>query len=81
MINCTNTGTDSACSQAQGNCNAEILGPLSGDWDVYYVLDRNPSDYPPDFTTWLNNQTTKIGAEKTWEQSSLAVYENFFNTG
>ena len=81
IINCANTGTDSVCSQAQDSCNGEILGPLSGDWDVYYVLDREPSNYPSDPTTWLNSQKTKIGAEKTWDQSNSVVYENFFNTG
>jgi len=58
-----------------------ILSPLSGEWDVYYVLGKTPSIYPPEPSTWLNNQRTKIGAETTWSKSSSTVYNNFFSTG
>jgi hypothetical protein len=81
ILLCAKTGTNAACSTAQANCNGQVLSPLSGQWDVYYVLDPSTSTYPPDFTTWLNNQRTKIGAETTWSESSTPVYNNFFSTG
>jgi len=81
ILRCAKTGKNSDCNRAQNNCNTDILSPLSGPWDVYYVLDRDPSDYPPDFTNWLNSQILKIGAETTWTPSSSVVYNNFFTTG
>lgn len=78
---CAKNGTNAQCSQAQSFCNNQVLGPLSGPYDVYYVLDYENSTYPPDFSDWLNNQTKAIGAEATWTQLSGTVYNNFFKTG
>jgi len=70
------------CSRAQSTCNNNILSPLSGNYNVYYVPSTS-DDYPPDFTTWINSDAVKsaIGAETTWTQSSNTIYSNFANTG
>ncbi|KAF9644244.1 alpha/beta-hydrolase [Thelephora ganbajun] len=81
ILQCASTGTNSDCSQAQSTCNSKILSPLSGVWDVYYVLARSPSGYPADFTNWLNSKTSLIGADVTWSASSSIIYNNFFSTG
>ena len=41
------------------------------------------SSYPPDLTSYLtsSNITSKIGAESTWQQTNLNVYNNFAQTG
>ena len=63
-------------------CNTNILNPLYGDWDVYYVPHRKSSPkYPSDITAWLNKQATKIGAEGEWAESSKQIYFNFLSTG
>ena len=81
--NCYNTNTISVCSAAQSFCNNNILSPLVGNWDVYYVLADDNDPYPPDFSTFLNNATVRslIGAEVTWTESSNTVYSNFARTG
>ncbi|KAI0751671.1 alpha/beta-hydrolase [Daedaleopsis nitida] len=83
ITQCYQTGTTSVCSRAQSTCNNNILSPLAGNYDVYYILAQNPDPYPPDFTTWINSKavTSKIGAESTWVESSDTVYENFARTG
>ena len=81
ILECATTGTNDACSGAQETCNDKILNPLYGEWDIYYVLDRNPSNYPADFSSWLDSQKTKIGAEVAWTETSYTVYQNFFETG
>lgn len=81
ILQCAKTGKNSDCSKAQNDCNSNILGPLSGPYDVYYVLDLDPSSYPPDFTDWLNEQVPKIGANTVWTSSSNVVYKNFYSTG
>jgi hypothetical protein len=62
------------------NCNGQILSPLAGDYNVYYVLSKDES-YPPDFSTYINSVKSKIGAQTTWSQSSQDIYSNFANTG
>ncbi|KAF9788629.1 serine carboxypeptidase [Thelephora terrestris] len=81
ILKCANTGKNSDCRQAQGYCNDNVLSPLVGSWDVYYVLDPDTSTYPPDFTDWLNGQIAKIGANVYWTSASTTVYNNFYSTG
>lgn len=83
IANCYSTGTTSVCSAAQSFCNNNILSPLAGDWDVYYVLADDTDPFPPDFTNFINNATLRslIGAEVTWTESSNTVYNNFARTG
>ena len=80
---CYNTGSTSTCSRAQSSCNNNILSPLAGNYDVYYVLAKNPDPYPPDLSTYLGSSSLmkKIGAESDWEETSDAVYDNFAETG
>ncbi|KAH9915914.1 serine carboxypeptidase [Fomitopsis serialis] len=80
---CYNGGSDDTCSTAQYNCNNDILSPLSGDYDVYYILAEDPDAYPPDPTDFLNNATfqSQIGAEATWQETNTNVYSNFADTG
>ncbi|EIM82008.1 serine carboxypeptidase [Stereum hirsutum FP-91666 SS1] len=80
---CYDTGATSTCSAAQSFCNNNILSPLAGNFDVYYVLTANPDPYPPDLTPFLTNSTivSQIGAQAKWTQSSNTVYSNFARTG
>lgn len=54
-----------------------------GPYDPYYILSVYPDPYPPDITSYLNNDTikSKIGAQSTWTESSDDVYFNFAATG
>ncbi|KAH8102234.1 serine carboxypeptidase [Cristinia sonorae] len=83
ITSCYATNSTSTCSQAQSFCNRNILNPLVGNYDVYYILAQDPDPYPADFTTFINskNVASKIGAEVTWTESSNTVYNNFARTG
>ncbi|KAI0795769.1 alpha/beta-hydrolase [Abortiporus biennis] len=83
ITSCYNTGSTSTCSSAQSYCNNNILSPLAGNYDVYYVLAKNPDPYPPDLSTYLGSSSlmAKIGAESDWQESSDTVYNNFAKTG
>ncbi|KAF8802183.1 serine carboxypeptidase [Phlegmacium glaucopus] len=78
---CNNAGSNSVCSAAQSYCNNKILGSLSGDYDVYFVLAEDPDFYPPALDSYLNNVAPKIGAEVRWSIANLDVYANFAKTG
>lgn len=80
---CYNGGSQSTCSKAQSYCNNNILSPLAGNYDVYFVLAKNPDAYPPDLSTYLGSSSlmTKIGAESAWQETNDDVYDNFANTG
>ncbi|RDB15219.1 Carboxypeptidase S1 [Hypsizygus marmoreus] len=78
---CNNGGSNSVCSAAQSYCNNNILSPLAGNYDVYYVPATNPDPYPPDITNYLRSVASKIGAEATWQQTNRNVYNNFAATG
>ncbi|KZV62252.1 serine carboxypeptidase [Peniophora sp. CONT] len=80
---CYSTGSTSTCSKAQSNCNNNILSPLAGNWDVYYVLTQNPDPYPPALDDYLGSEavTSKIGAQSEWSETSDDVYSNFAATG
>ncbi|KAI9454354.1 serine carboxypeptidase [Russula earlei] len=80
---CNDEGTDLDCSGAQEYCDREILSPLSGGWDVYYVPVANPDPYPPSLDPYLTDPTLarKIGAEATWQETNQGVYDNFAATG
>lgn len=80
---CYTTGATSTCSKAQSFCNNNILSPLVGPYDVYFVLARDPDPYPPSLSTYLGNAAlkSKIGAESNWAETSDAVYDNFASTG
>ncbi|KAF5360521.1 hypothetical protein D9756_004504 [Leucocoprinus leucothites] len=81
IVDCYNSipegDVDFTCTRAQTYCNANILGLLAGDWDVYYVPTANPDPYPPDLTNYLSSIASKIGAESTWQESNILIYENF----
>ncbi|GJE86462.1 carboxypeptidase [Phanerochaete sordida] len=81
--NCYSSGSTQTCSSAQSFCNNNILSPLAGNYDVYYVLAQNPDPYPPDLTSFLTNSTltAKIGAESKWQETNNQVYNNFAKTG
>jgi hypothetical protein len=48
---------------------------------MYYVPSASPDPYPPDISSYLASIQTEIGAEVTWQQTNLQVYDNFANTG
>ncbi|KAG6853470.1 hypothetical protein C0991_004144 [Blastosporella zonata] len=81
ITNCNNGGSNSVCSSAQSFCNNNILSPLAGNFDVYYVPSANPDPYPPDLTSYLASIKTKVGAEATWQETNNNVYNNFAATG
>ncbi|KAI0000651.1 serine carboxypeptidase [Russula compacta] len=80
---CNNGGSNSVCSEAQNFCNGNILSPLAGNWDVYYVPTANPDPYPPPLDNYLNSPavTSKIGSQTTWQTTSNVVTQNFGATG
>ncbi|EGN97785.1 hypothetical protein SERLA73DRAFT_182531 [Serpula lacrymans var. lacrymans S7.3] len=78
---CNNAGSNSVCSSTQDYCNNYVLGPLSGNYDVYYVLAQNPDPYPPDITNYLGGIQSTIGAQATWQMTNDDVYSNFAATG
>ncbi|KAF8960015.1 serine carboxypeptidase [Flammula alnicola] len=78
---CYNGGNDTVCSDAQEFCNTNILDPLAGNFDVYYVPTMNPDPYPADLTQYLNSIQNSIGAEVNWTESSNDVYFQFAITG
>lgn len=83
ITSCYNTGSTSTCSKAQSFCNNNILSPLVGPYDVYFVLARDPDAYPPDLSTYLGSSSlmAKIGAESAWQETNNQVYSNFAKTG
>ncbi|KAI0036240.1 serine carboxypeptidase [Vararia minispora EC-137] len=83
IVACNNGGSDSVCSRAQSTCNNNILSPLAGNWDVYYILTQNPDPYPPALDSYLgsSNVTSAIGAQSTWSETNFNVYSNFAATG
>lgn len=83
IASCDSTGDQDVCSEAQSFCNNNILSPLAGNYDVYYVLTRNPDPYPPALDTYLGSSALmkKIGAQSTWEETNDDVYSNFAATG
>ncbi|KAI0065290.1 alpha/beta-hydrolase [Artomyces pyxidatus] len=83
IVACNNGGSNDVCSSAQDYCNDNILSPLAGNWDVYYVPTQNPDAYPPDLTSYLTSSavTSKIGSQSTWQETSDDVYNNFAQTG
>ncbi|KAL1669760.1 Alpha/Beta hydrolase protein [Schizophyllum commune] len=78
---CYDNGSDGVCSEAQSYCNNYILSPLGGDWDVYYVLAKDPDPYPADITDYLASVSSAIGAESNWSMTNYDVYSNFAYTG
>ncbi|KAJ7776963.1 alpha/beta-hydrolase [Mycena maculata] len=78
---CNNGGSNAVCSAAQSFCNNDILSPLVGPYDVYYVLSPSDDPYPPDITSYLNSIRTEFGGEVAWEETNFQVYENFAATG
>jgi hypothetical protein len=71
------------CSTAENWCNLQILEPLSGNWDVYYVPTANPDPYPPPLEPYLQSSavTSKIGSQSTWAQTNYEVYFQFTASG
>ncbi|KAJ7149719.1 serine carboxypeptidase [Mycena filopes] len=81
IVACNNGGSNSVCSAAQSFCNNNILSPLVGNFDVYYVPSGSNDPYPPDITSYLASIRTKIGGEVTWQETNDDVYDNFAATG
>ncbi|RPD81699.1 serine carboxypeptidase [Lentinus tigrinus ALCF2SS1-7] len=80
---CYSVNTDQVCSDAQDNCNTNILNEVLGPYDPYYVLNTYPDAYPPDLTPYLTDSALmqRIGAESTWVMSNDDIYFNFAVTG
>ncbi|RDB15267.1 Carboxypeptidase S1 [Hypsizygus marmoreus] len=78
---CNNGGSDTQCATAQFYCNENILAPLAGDYNVYYVLSKDPDPYPANISSYLESIAPKIGAEASWQITNLEVYKNFAAAG
>ncbi|CAK5282297.1 unnamed protein product [Mycena citricolor] len=78
---CNAGGSNAVCSAAQSTCNNNILSPLVGNFDVYYILSGSNDPYPPDISSFLASVRTKVGAEVTWAETNNNVYNNFAATG
>ncbi|KAF9047503.1 serine carboxypeptidase [Panaeolus papilionaceus] len=74
---CYNGGSNVVCAGAQSYCNGNILSPLSGVYDVYYVPAKNPDSYPPDLTKYLSSIRAAAGAEAVWQETNFDIYANF----
>ena len=81
ITSCYNGGSALVCSAAQDYCNNNILEPLVGDWDVYYILTADPDPYPPDISGYMYQIQTTVGAGTVWQEISEDVYDNFAETG
>jgi len=83
LIQNCNSGIDPACPAAQGFCNRNILDPLHGIWDPYYVLSLFPAKYPPRLEPYLLNTavTSVIGSMTTWQMFNLGIYFQFAAAG
>ncbi|KAJ7477378.1 serine carboxypeptidase [Mycena latifolia] len=81
ITSCGNGGSNSVCSSAQNYCNNNILSPLIGNHDVYYVPADSDDPYPPDITSYLASIADDIGAEVDWQMTNDDVYNNFAETG
>jgi hypothetical protein len=83
IIACNQNLDDSICRKAQATCNVQVLFPLGGNYDVYYVPVEDPGSYPPDFTNYINSDAVRsaIGAETTWSEENSQIYRNFVFTG
>ncbi|PFH53275.1 hypothetical protein AMATHDRAFT_137711 [Amanita thiersii Skay4041] len=78
---CYHTNSSSVCSAATEYCNNNILFALGDEWNMYYVLAKNPNPYPPDITGFLDSIAARIGAEKKFAQGSLEIVSNFMTSG
>jgi hypothetical protein len=77
ITNCYNGGSNSVCSAAQSYCNNNILSPLAGNYDVYYVPTPNPDPYPPAIDNLFTSSfRSKIGAEVSWQETNYDVYRS-----
>ncbi|KAI0271174.1 serine carboxypeptidase [Russula aff. rugulosa BPL654] len=83
IMACNHGGSNAVCSAAQSFCNGQILEPLSGNWDVYYVPTENPDPYPPQLDTYLHSPavTSRIGSQSAWVMINDDVYAQFAATG
>lgn len=77
------TGTDAVCSSAFSYCTEQVLAPLAGPYNLYYVPSQNPDPYPADLSGYLRDQSIMeaIGANVSWAMTSDEVYWNFAKTG
>ncbi|KAF9054613.1 serine carboxypeptidase [Panaeolus papilionaceus] len=78
---CYNGGSNAICSDAQQFCNKNVLTPLSGNYDPYYVASKLPNPYPANITNYLSSIRSAIGAETVWQGSNPDVYARFAETG
>ncbi|KAH9480091.1 Carboxypeptidase S1 [Psilocybe cubensis] len=74
-------GTNTICSAAQDVCNDNILYPLVGVFDPYYIPSLWPDSYPPPLEEYINDIAPTIGGLVPWIQNSEFVYTNFAATG
>ncbi|KAF9475477.1 serine carboxypeptidase [Pholiota conissans] len=81
---CYANGNDTLCSNAQFQCNEQVLNALIGGVDVYFVLSPSDDPYPPPFDTYLSSVASSIGADNItggFVETNNDVYGAFATTG
>lgn len=83
---CSSTGTNSACQNADNTCYNNIEGPLSqvSDFDVYDIrAPSNDPEPPPNYAKYLQTAAVvkAIGAQSTYQECPNAPYNKFASTG
>lgn len=85
LQNCTKTGTDAACTNADFVCFNTIELPIAGnrDWDVYDIRAPVDNPNPPDtYVTYLARRDIMkaIGARSKYQECA-SVGDKFQGTG
>lgn len=86
LAQCTQSGSNSDCSNAANTCYQGIEGPLTQakDFDVYDVREPSNDPYPPKiYSTYLTNSAVikAIGAKSTYQECANEPYNAFSSTG
>lgn len=83
---CDESGTNSACANADNVCNSGIQNPITrdADFDVYDIRESSDNPNPPDtYMSYLNDPDVKkaIGAQSKYEECSDRAGFPFQKTG
>lgn len=83
---CTQSGSNSDCTNADSVCYQNIEGPISssGDFDVYDIREPSNDPYPPKtYSTYLSDPTVvkAIGARTNYQECPNGPYNKFASTG
>ncbi|KAI0671803.1 serine carboxypeptidase [Trametes maxima] len=79
ILQCYDTVDPQTCATTQFNCDADIAHRLVGARDQDYILADIFDNYPPDFTTYINDTVRKerIGAQGNFQELNSGVLFDF----